>query len=209
MRETIVEVNNALIHSTGSGGEHARLTCPRPVLFRLTLPPAAAIAWIVLAAATAAVASEHSMTFFRPTAGRRIFVRALAAAGLGLVMAASAVASGPFPFDHDLLLDAAPIRPLKRVLVLNVASDSSATTFLWCQTVRGRVELVPGSIRIEPGTLPQGLPRYMVDGQGTPERVDADLATLTALSRVTGCQRQGQAVVLTGPMNLVFRPSNH
>ena len=149
------------------------------------------------------------MTRFRPTTGRKFFVRALITAGLGLAAAASVAATGQFPFDQDLLLDAAPMRPLKRVPVLNVASDGSATIFLWCQTVRGRVEVSPGAIRIEPGPLPQELPRYMVDGQCTPERVDADLATLTALTQVTGWRRQGQDVVLMGPMTLVFRPSNH
>lgn len=107
------------------------------------------------------------------------------------------------------MLDAAPMPPLKRVPVLNVGADGGATIFLWCQTVRGRVQLSDSAIRIETGPLPDGLPQYMSEGQCTSERMQADLATLSALTQVTGWRRQGQALVLTGPTTLTFRPSDH
>jgi heat shock protein HslJ len=143
------------------------------------------------------------------SAGRATIVRALVAAGLAFAAVVSAAAAGEFPFDQDLLLDTAPMPPVKRVPVLEVASDGSATIFLWCQTVRGRVQLSDSAIRIEPGPLPDGLPRYMSDGQCTPERMQADLATLAALTQVTGWRRQGQALVLLGLTTLKFWPSDH
>lgn len=143
------------------------------------------------------------------SAGCATFVRALVAAGLAFAIAASAAAAGRFPFEQELLLDTAPMRPLKRVLVLNVGADGTATIFLWCQTVRGRVQLSDSAIRIEPEPLPEGLPRYMSDGQCTGERRQADRATLAALTQVTGWRRQGRAVVLLGPTTLKFRPSDH
>ena len=149
------------------------------------------------------------MRFSRLSARRGAIVRALLAAGLTLTAVASAAADGQFPYDQDLLLDAAPIRPLKRVPVLNVAPDGSATINLWCQSVRGRVQVSDSAVHIEPGPLPAGMPQFMIDGQCTTERMDADLATLTALTQVTGWRRQGQAVVLTGPTMLTFRPSDH
>lgn len=148
------------------------------------------------------------MRFSRMSAGRATVVGALVAAGLALA-AIAASADGQFPFDRELLLDAAPMPPLKRVPVLEVAADGSATIFLWCQTVRGRVQLSDSAIRIEPGPLPDGLPRYMSEGQCTPERMQADVATLSALAQVTNWRREGQAVVLTGPTTLKFWPSDH
>ncbi len=149
------------------------------------------------------------MTFSRLSADRGTIVRALVAAGLCLGLVAGAGAAGRFPFDQDLLLDTAPMRPLKRVPVLNVASDGSATIFLWCQTVRGRVQLTDSAIRIETGPLPDAPPRYMIEGQCAPARVEADQATLSQLAQVTAWRRQGQAVVLEGPTPLKFRPSDH
>jgi heat shock protein HslJ len=148
------------------------------------------------------------MRFSRLTAGRGSVVCAIIAAGLALA-AIAASAAGGFPFDQDLMLDAAPMRPLKRVPVLNVGADGSATIFLWCQTVRGRVQLSDSAIRIEPGPLPDGLPPYLREGQCTADRMQADLATLAALTQVTSWRRQGQAVVLLGPTTLTFRPSDH
>jgi heat shock protein HslJ len=148
------------------------------------------------------------MRFSRMSAGRATVIGAFVAAGLAFA-AIAASAAGQFPFDRELLLDTAPIAPLKRVPVLEVAADGSATIFLWCQTVRGRVQLSDSAIRIESGPLPDGLPRYMSDGQCTPERMQADVTTLAALAQVTNWQWQGQALVLTGPTTLKFLPSDH
>ena len=163
----------------------------------------------VFGAAAVAANSEHNMSFSRLSVRRGTIVRALIAAALAVAAVASTAAAADFPYDRDFLLDARPIRPLKRVPMLNVAPDGSATINLWCQTVRGRVQVSDSAMHIEPGPLPSGLPRYMMDGQCTPQRMDADFATLTALTQVTGWQRHGRVLVLTGPTTLKFSPSDH
>lgn len=152
------------------------------------------------------------MSFTRLLAGRSLLSRSVIAAGLILLGAAglrSGVAADHFPFDRDLLLEAGRLGRAKRVPILNVASDGRATIDLWCRTVHGRVQLSDSGIRIEPGPLPLGLPRYMSDGQCTPQRMQADTDTLAALAQVTGWRRRGDTVTLIGPQTLRFRASSH
>jgi heat shock protein HslJ len=148
------------------------------------------------------------MIALRPITGRSAIVCGLfvlAVLGLG----GPGRATQSFPFDQVLLLDVPPMLPVKRVPILTVASNGEATFGLWCKTVRGRVELSDNAIRIEPGPLPDALPQYMVDGQCTDARMQADQDTLTALAQVTGWRRQGRALVLLGPVALKFRPSDN
>jgi hypothetical protein len=91
----------------------------------------------------AAAGPEHMMTSIRPFAGPLMIVCALLGAG-------HALAADEFPFDRELLLDAAPMRPGKRMPVLNVAPDGNATIGLWCKTVTARVEISDAAIKIEP-----------------------------------------------------------
>ena len=46
-------------------------------------------------------------------------------------------------------------------------------------------------------------------GQCTPERIQADQELLATLTQVTGWQRQNGNIVLLGPTELKFRPSDH
>jgi heat shock protein HslJ len=159
-----------------------------------------------VAAATAD--PEHMMTDIRLIAGRPAVAICVLAAGLFAAVGAGRAAE-PFPFDQELLLDARPMPPVKRVPVLMVAPNGAATIDLWCKTVKGRVELSNDEIRIEPDPLPDDLPRYMSAGQCTPERMQADADTLAVLAQVTSWRRQGGAIVLVGPQPLKFRPSDH
>ena len=152
------------------------------------------------------------MNLKRLLAGRSLLSRSVIAAGLILLGAAGlrlAAAADHFPYDRDLLLDAGRMGRVKRVPIINVAADGRATIDLWCRTVQGRVQLSDSGIRIEPGPLPLGLPRYMVEGQCTPERMQADNDTLVALAQVTGWRRRGDTVMLTGTQMLRFRVSDH
>ena len=148
------------------------------------------------------------MTSIRLIAGRPAIAWCVLAAGLLTTWIPSRAAE-PFPFDRELLLDARPMPPVKRVPVLLVAPNGAATIDLWCQTVQGGVQLSDGAMRIEPGPLPDGLPRYMSDGQCMPERMQADQEVLTELAQVTGWRAHGDAVVLRGPTTLTFRLSSH
>ena len=148
------------------------------------------------------------MTVLRLTAGRMSFACGALALMLG-GLAGQARAAQQFPFDQMLQLDVAPMRPVKRVPILTVSSNGEATIGLWCKTVRGRVELTDSAIRIEPAPLPEALPQYMIDGQCSDARMQADLDTLTALIQVTGWRARGDALVLSGPTTLRFRASTN
>lgn len=148
------------------------------------------------------------MIDFRLVAGRyAVACGAAALFTLGLVGAGRA--TEPFPFDQELVLDVRPMPPVKRVPILSVAANGEARIDLWCRTVGGRVELADRAIRIEPAPLTDALPRYMSEGQCTPERMQADQDVLADLAQVTDWRRQGRAVVLVGPKTLKFRPSDH
>ena len=132
------------------------------------------------------------------------------AAALTLVAGvAGATADNGFPFNQDLLLDAAPMRPAKRVPIVNVAPDGRATIDLWCKAVPGRVAVEGNAIRIDAPPLPDALPPYMAEGQCTPERMQADQDMLAALTQVTGWRRRGNTVLLSGIAPLRFRVSDH
>ena len=150
------------------------------------------------------------MTNKRPAGGRRLVVcvLALSAFVVGATGAARA-ADGEFPFGQELLLDAAPMRPAKRVPSLTVAADGQATVDLWCRSVAARVEFADASIKIVAEPLPEALPQMMSEGQCTPARMQADEDLLAALSQVTAWRPQGNAIVLTGAKMLHFMPSTH
>jgi heat shock protein HslJ len=114
-----------------------------------------------------------------------------------------------FPVGQEMLLDAAPMRPAKRVPSLTIEANGTAAIDLWCKSVAGRVELDSTAIKITAEPLPETLPRMMSQGQCTPARMQADEDVLSALSQVTSWRRQGEALLLIGPTTLKFRPSDH
>ena len=126
-----------------------------------------------------------------------------------LIIAGRAGAIEPFPFDQELILDVRPMAPVKRVPVLSVGTNGRARIDLWCRTANAQVELADRAIRIEPLPLSEALPRYMSEGQCTPERMQADEEILAMLAQVDTWRAQGSAVVLSGPATLRFRVSNH
>jgi META domain len=121
-------------------------------------------------------------------------------------------AAGEFPFDAVLLLDVAPMRPLKRVPILTVAADGSATIELWCRTANARVQIADNTIKIDAAPLPEALPQYMSTGQCSDDRMRADTEMLDALTQATEWHRRGDGVELIGPDSLKplrFRASSH
>lgn len=161
------------------------------------------------------------MTCNRLTAGRPVFHFAktfsMTIATAMLIAAAAlpgvpARAADAFPYDRVLLLDVAPIRPLKRVPILTVQENGSATVELWCRTANARVQVSDNAIRIEIAPLPEALPQYMSAGQCSDVRIQADAETLQALAEVTEWRRRGDGVELAGPATAVtmrFRASSH
>ena len=149
------------------------------------------------------------MNLLRLFAGRFIVLWGAFAAGLTQLAPGLAVAAEPFPYDQELLLNTAPMRPAKRMPALTVAPDGKATIDLWCNTVTARVDLTDSGIKIEPGPMPEALPEMMGSGQCAPERMQADQDLLTAFSQVTGWRSKGGALVLDGPKPLKFRPAGN
>ena len=121
----------------------------------------------------------------------------------------TAVSANSFPFDQELLLDAAPMRPGKRMPILTVEPNGSAKIDLWCKTVSARIEISDTAMKIETGALPEGQPEMMSAGQCTPERMQADEELLAEFTPVTAWRRQNGGIVLVGPTTLKFRPSDH
>jgi heat shock protein HslJ len=137
-------------------------------------------------------------------AGRHLIACGVIAAGL--LLATGPVSSADlFPFDRELLLDAVPMRPAKRMPSLTVAASGDATIDLWCKSVSARVDVSDAAIKIEPGALPEALPEMMGAGQCTPQRMRADEDMLAALTQVTAWRHQGGVLVLVGPKTFKFR----
>lgn len=159
------------------------------------------------------------MDCHRLNAGRRAVVNAvtvgLTICGLmnaTLWLGGPAQAQAEFPYDRVMLLDVAPMPPLKRVPILTVAADGSATIELWCRTANARVQIADNAIKIETAPLPEARPQYMSDGQCSDARVQADQDMLAALAQVTEWRRQGDGIVLNGPNSpkpMRFRASSH
>jgi hypothetical protein len=146
------------------------------------------------------------MRVIHRNAGRQIF----ACAALAVILSSGlATAADQFPFDQELVLDAAPMRPAKRMPILTVEPNGHAKIDLWCRTVPARVEISDATIKIEAGPLPEDLPAMQSAGQCTPERMQADEEMLAALVQVTGWRREGEGVVLEGSRELKFRASDH
>jgi heat shock protein HslJ len=140
------------------------------------------------------------------------FIRLLAGPlmiACGVIATGVASAAAEFPFDQELVLEAAPMRPGKRMPVLNVAPDGNARVDLWCKTVPAHVEVSDTAIKIEPAPLPEALPEMMGNGQCTPERIQADQDLLAVLAQSTAWRMQGSALVLDGAKPLKFRAASN
>jgi heat shock protein HslJ len=130
-------------------------------------------------------------------------------AGMAVWVASPARAVDTFPYDRELVLDARPMGPVKRMPVLTVGEDGRATVDLWCRTVAARVQVQDSAIKIETAPLPDALPQYMSDGQCSEQRVAADNEMLLALAQVTEWRQQGAVLTLSGLRTLKFRASDH
>ena len=144
------------------------------------------------------------MVSFRLTAIRYSF-----ACGALLLLSGFAPAADSFPFDQNLVFEAKPMPPVKRVPILIVEPNGDATIGLWCKTVRGRVDVTASEMHIDSNPLPEVLPQYMASGQCTDERMKADQSTLDALKQVTGWRRYGSVIVLNGTEPVKFRPGDN
>lgn len=102
-----------------------------------------------------------------------------------------------FPFGTELMLDVEPLYGSKRIPMIEIEDDGTATIDLWCASVHATATVGDSSITIvaEP---PQ-------PAQCTAERQTGDQDLLSALSQVTSWRRDGEVVELIGPTTLRFR----
>jgi len=140
---------------------------------------------------------------------RDFLVRSAVAAVLSFLACGAAAPADQFPFDQELLLDAAPMRPGKRMPILTVEPNGNAKIDLWCKAVSARLEISDTAMKIEVGPFPEGLPEMMSAGQCTPERIKADEELLADFTQVSTWRRQGEGVLLEGAKTLKFRASDH
>jgi hypothetical protein len=103
-----------------------------------------------------------------------------------------------FPFDRELMLDAAPLPGSKRMPTIEIGENGAAAIDLWCASVRGRANVGADTISIVPGGPVQS-------AQCAPERQSGDENLLAALAQVTSWRRQGDILELRGATTLRFR----
>jgi hypothetical protein len=111
--------------------------------------------------------------------------------------AASAPASEPFPFGTALMLDAAPMRGSKRIPMIEIQDNGTASIDLWCASARAQATVSDNSITIVPGDLQSP--------QCDAERQSRDEKLLAAMAQVTNWRRNGELIELLGATSLRFR----
>jgi len=153
-------------------------------------------------------ADPEDMMFICLIEGQRIVAFCALVAGLFAAADASRAAE-PFPFNREFLLDGARMPAIKRVPILMVESGSAATIDLWCKTARECAIQWRHNSHRDRTAAGEALPQCMAPGQCTPERMQADLDLVAALSQVREWRHEGGAVVLVGPQTLKFRPSDY
>jgi hypothetical protein len=121
----------------------------------------------------------------------------LVAVGLLALPGLGRATESKFPFGTELMLDVEPLYGSKRIPMIEIDDDGTATIDLWCASVHASATVGESSITIvaEPAQ----------EAQCTPERQTGDQDLLTALSQVTSWRRDGDVIELVGPTTLRFR----
>ncbi len=124
--------------------------------------------------------------------------RAFALGLVGFIISAPcAQAQEDFPFEHELLLDARPMKGSKRIPNLSVEPDGTATIDLWCNSMQAQINVNGEAISISAGEKS--------NQSCAPERQQADDDLASALVAVTSWRWDGENLLLIGPKTLRFR----
>ncbi|MBO0754619.1 MAG: META domain-containing protein [Bradyrhizobiaceae bacterium] len=123
----------------------------------------------------------------------------LCALSLGILMSSVCVvvAGSAFPFGHELLLDARPMKGSKRLPSLDIRADGATEIDLWCNSVQGQIVVSRDAITITIGEKSER--------QCEPERMRGDDDILAALSQVTSWRLEGDTLILRGSRTVRFR----
>ena len=116
---------------------------------------------------------------------------------LTAALPAASASDSTFPFGSSLMLDEAPQPGSKRVPMIEIDKDGTASFYLWCANVRGSANVGDDTINIVPTTpLPS---------ECSQEEISRDAGLLAQLSQMTGWRRQGDEIDLLGTTTLRFR----
>jgi len=116
---------------------------------------------------------------------------------LAMSEAGQAQSDGGFPYNRELLLDAAPMKGSKRVPSVDIGENGAAEFTLWCNTVRAQLVVAGDTITVITGPK--------TERQCPPERLRGDEDMLAALTDVTNWRREGELLILTGSRTVRFR----
>ncbi len=111
------------------------------------------------------------------------------------------LASETFPFGSELMLDAAPMHGSKRIPMIEIEDNGTASIDLWCASVKAQATVNDTAITIVPADAPAASLLTQCDSDR--QARDADL--LAALTQVTAWRRSGDLIVLSGTTPLRFR----
>ena len=106
-------------------------------------------------------------------------------------------ADNAFPFGTELMLDVEPLYGSKRIPMIEIEDNGTASIDLWCASVKAQATVNDAAITIVPGDAPAA--------QCDPDRQARDADLLAKLGQVTGWRRSGEVIELTGATPLRFR----
>jgi hypothetical protein len=117
---------------------------------------------------------------------------------VALAVPSLAKAAEPFPFGIELMLDDRPQPGSKRVPMIQIEDDGSASIDLWCGSIRAQVIVGDeGSLAITPGERD--------NGQCSPDRIAGDDDLLDMIVHMTNWRWKGDVIVLSGNVTMRFR----
>lgn len=125
-----------------------------------------------------------------------VICRAIAIAGVIVLSVAPPVSAEDFPFGHELLLDARPMKGSKRVPSIDIADDGTAEIELWCNSIKAQLVVAGNTITVVTGEK--------TERECSPERLQGDGEVLAALTEATNWQIRGEALELMGTRTIRF-----
>jgi hypothetical protein len=130
---------------------------------------------------------------------RRRGLCCLVLATLAAMSATAGAGDSAFPFGVELMLDTARLPGGKRIPMIEIEENGTATVDLWCVSMRAVATLGDDALTIAVTDPPAPPP------QCTAARQAADQDLLVALSQVTAWRQRGEVVELIGSTTLRFR----
>jgi hypothetical protein len=117
--------------------------------------------------------------------------------GLVWIAAPTLASESVFPFGSELILEASPMHGSKRIPMIEIDDNGSASIDLWCSSLQAEATVGDGTISI--------VPQPVTPAQCSQERQDGDDELLASLAQVTNWRRKGDLIEFSGATTLRFR----